>query len=359
MIQLEGVITAISPLHIGSGRSKGTFIQTLDHIPGRTLRGMLGYYLFKNDKQLFDSIGIDEEKDISKMGIFFKNAYPVENDEMTVASPLNLRWCKKCGALFEKDERECKGSVNNKPCLHEGKKHAGFILLKSLKEKKLKPISQPTKIETKCPITRDKHASMPADSELKPYHIQSIDSGARFGFRMLVRDEFADKIIEALRNAGTFYGVGGFRSRGYGSVRFDITGKTDMNEVLAKRTDEISKMSSKLLIVNSQMILRDGNESIIGFDETFLEYSSNVLKSIGLAGKINFVENTGKISTGIARGWSLKNNNSLSELIPCINAGSCINVSGDAQALSALEAYGIGEMINCGYGDVYVTGDIL
>jgi CRISPR/Cas system CSM-associated protein Csm3 (group 7 of RAMP superfamily) len=173
MIQLDGVITAVSPLRIGSGQSKGTFIQTLDHIPGRTLRGMLGYYLFKNDKQLFDSTGIDEEKDISKMGIFFKNAYPVENDEVTVASPLNLRWCKRCCALFERDERECKSSVNNKPCL----------------------------IETKCPITRDKHASMPQDSELKPYHIQSIDSGARFGFRMLVRDEFADKIIEALRNA--------------------------------------------------------------------------------------------------------------------------------------------------------------
>jgi hypothetical protein len=118
-------------------------------------------------------------------------------------------------------------------------------------------------------------------------------------------------------------------------------------------------MGSRLLVVNSQLILRNGNESIIGFDKTFKEYSSNILNSIGVTGKIDFAENTGKISSGIARGWSLKDKNSLSELIPCIGAGSCINVSGDAQALAALEAYGIGEMINCGYGDVYVTGDIL
>lgn len=140
MIQLEGFITAISPLHIGSGRSKGTFIQTLDYIPGRTIRGMLGYYLYKNDRQLFDNIGIDEEKDISRMGIFFKNAYPVEENGTTVASPLILRWCKRCDALFarERDERECKNVENNIPCLHEGKKYSGLMSLESIRDRKLK-----------------------------------------------------------------------------------------------------------------------------------------------------------------------------------------------------------------------------
>ena len=41
-----------------------------------------------------------------------------------------------------------------------------------------------------------------------------------------------------------------------------------------------------------------------------------------------------------------------------IASGSCVGISGDAQALSALEVYGIGEMTNCGYGDVYITGDV-
>src|SRR5574341_139171 len=308
MILLEGLITAVSPLHIGSGRSKGTFIQTLDYIPGRTIRGMLGYYLYKNDRQLFDNIGIDEEKDISRMGIFFKNAYPAEKDEATVASPLNLIWCKKCGALFERDEKECKSHVNNKPCLHEGKKYPGLILLKSLKEKKLiRPVSYSTKIETKCPITRDRHASMPEESELKPHHIQSIEAGARFRFRMLVNNEFADTIIEALKNAGTFYGLGGFRSRGYGIVRFDIMEKSDLKMKINKRAEEISGMNSRLLVVNSQMILKKDRESVIGFDDTFKEYCSKTLNSIGVNGKISFDDPPDvKISLNTARGWSYK-----------------------------------------------------
>lgn len=97
----------------------------------------------------------------------------------------------------------------------------------------------------------------------------------------------------------------------------------------------------------------------MGFDETFKKYSHDILTSIGVNGKIEFNENTGKISSSIAAGWSLKDKNSLSDLIPCLGIGSCISVSGDARALAALESYGIGEMINCGYGDVYVTSDIL
>lgn len=259
MIQLDGIITAVSSLHIGTGRSKGTFIRTLDYIPGRTLRGMLGYYLFKNDKDLFDCTGIDEGKDISKMGVFFKNAYPIENNEVTIASPLNLMWCKKCGNLFGKYESECKNFVNNKPCLHEGKKNSGLILMKSITEKKMIRPNSHTKIETKCPIRRDKHASMPENSELKPYHIQSIDSGARFSFRMLIRDELADKTIEALRYAGAFYGLGGLRSRGYGIVRFEITGKTNLDKKIDEREKEISKIESKLLVVNSQLIINENS----------------------------------------------------------------------------------------------------
>ncbi len=321
---------------------------------------MLGYYLYKNDRQLFDDIGIDEEKDISKMGIFFKNAYPVDKDEITIASPLIFRWCKKCDTLLERDEKECGIVINNVPCLHEGKKYSGFMALESVGDKKLKRQKVYSKqIETKCPITRTGHASMPEGSELSPYHVESISAGARLRFRILVKDDFVDKTIEALKNAGTFYGLGGFRSRGYGSVRFDIVERSDLNTKTAKRAEEISTMKSRLLVANSQMILTKDGESIIGFDDAFKEYAGKTLHAIGMNGKIDIDLNDAKVSSSIARGWSFKNQNSVSELTHCIGHGSCVRVSGDGEALAALEAYGIGEMINCGYGDVYIIGDMV
>lgn len=357
---IEGIITAISPLHIGSGRSKGTFIKTLDYIPGRTIRGMLGYYLFKNDEQLFKSSGINEDIDISKMGVFVKNAYPVGGNDLIVFSPHWFNWCKKCGKLFEKNDSECKNIVNNRPCLHEGKKYQGFILFISISKKELEvPKIQLKQIVTKCPITRNGHASMGGAErgyELGPYHIEGIKTGEKFRFKMLVRDELTDKILESLKNAGIFYGLGGFRSRGYGSIIFNNIEKSNLETKIKKREMEISMMKSKLLVMNSQMILRKGDETIIGFD-TFKEYASRTLQLLGSNGNIDVEQDDAKISSSIAAGWSLKHRNSLSELIPCIGPGSCVRISGDSLAIAALEFYGVGEMINCGYGDVYIIGD--
>lgn len=363
MIQLEGIITTMSSLHIGKGKPKGTFVQTLDYIPGRTIRGMLGYYLYKNDMQLFKDIGIDEEDDISKMGIFFKNAYPIYDNDMTIASPLLFKWCKKCHTLFGMNDKECKKIKDDRQCLHEGKKHSGLISIESIKNKELKIVKSYSKqIETKCPITRAGHAGMGgADQgyELSPYYIESIPIGARFRLRIIVKNEFADKILTPLKNAGIFYGLGGFRSKGFGTIKFDITEKQDLDTKIKRRIEEISMMKSKLLIVNSHMILKKGEESIIGFDDTFKEYSTNTLKSLGIEGNVDIDPSYEKVSSSITGGWSIKNRNSIAELIRCIEPGSCIKVSGDDNALAILETYGIGNMINCGYGDVYIIGDIV
>ncbi|MBE0521932.1 MAG: hypothetical protein IBX39_06665 [Candidatus Methanoperedenaceae archaeon] len=359
MIQLEGTITALSPLHLGSGRSKGTFIPTLPYIPGRTLRGMAGYYLFKNDRELFNDIGIDEENDISKMGIIFKNSYPVNNDKRSVFSPSSVEWCKKCGNLLKKGETECDAIVDGMPCLNEGKKFSGLMDFDSHVNKKLSTISGHfISIETKCPITRNGHTSMPENSALSPYHVESIGSGAKFRFRLLVKDEFADRIKEAFDRAGIFYGIGGFRSRGYGNVKFEFKESHDVEALIEKRAGVLSGAGSKLLVANSDMVIREGDYSIVGFDEHFLEYAQSTLESLGKNGIIKYSEPVeAKVSEGTARGWSLKQKNSLSEIIRCIGAGSCVRISGDGEAMAVLETFGIGEMINCGYGDVYFTGD--
>lgn len=362
MIELKGVMTALTPLHLGTGKKRGTFFKTLDYVPGRTLRGMLGYHLYTNDRELFDRLAISEDSDMSKTNIFFKDAHSVYEDKFTVASPIALRWCKGCSELMGYKVNEC----SNPGCLQEGKKIFGFITKDSFLTGKLEKGSVKKQIETKCPITRKGHTSPGSDFELSPYHIESIASKSRFGFRIVVEDEFVDDVKMALRESGVFSGLGGFRSRGYGSVAFTSLKETPVSELIEKRASEIAENKETLLVTNSPLILRKGNSSIIGFGATtegdlFLEAVNNTFMQRGFSGSVavKYAEGNPKqrISEGIAGGWSLKYGNSESEVIPCTGSGSCAEVVYDRpEALAALEVYGIGEMTNSGYGDVYFTG---
>jgi len=40
VIELKGVMAALTPLHLGTGRKRGTFFRTLEYVPGRILRDM-------------------------------------------------------------------------------------------------------------------------------------------------------------------------------------------------------------------------------------------------------------------------------------------------------------------------------
>ncbi len=362
MIELRGVVTALTPLHLGTGRKRGTFFRTFEYVPGRTLRGMLGYHLYTNDRGLFDKLAISEDLDMSKTNIFFKDAYPIYNNKFTVASPVVLHWCKGCKGLMGYKVKEC----SNPECLQEGKKVSGFITEDSFRTGKLEKGSVKTQIETKCPITRKGHTSPGPDFELSPYRIESIASKARFGFRVLVEDEFVDDVKMALRESGVFSGLGGFRSRGYGSVAFTDFKETQISELIQQRASEISEIKETLLVTNSPLILRKGDHSFIGFGATseedlFSEAIKKTLVQRGFSGSVAAKHTDGnpkqRISEGTARGWSLKDENRASEVIPCTGAGSCVEIVYDKpEVLAALEVYGIGEMTNSGYGDVYFTG---
>ncbi|MFQ6055191.1 MAG: RAMP superfamily CRISPR-associated protein [Methanosarcinales archaeon] len=345
LYQLSGIITALSPLHFGIGKRKGTFSPTLDYIQGRTLRGMLGYYLYKNNKDLFNALGISEDKDLSKCKILFKNAYPRQNNKNAIASPLKYKWCKNCNKLLKAEECEC---------LQEGKKVSGFITEDSLKNGILESIKVDKQIETKCPITRKGHASPSDNYELSPYHIEGIVPKTQFAFKCLVEEEYIEKVKDALRQAGVYIGVGGFRSRGYGTIAFNNFNTETVDTIAETRANEISKIKNKLLVANSNIIFRNGNKSYIGFDKAlFKKYANESLKIIGFQPS-EFSLNNQSIKDGIARGWTLKYGNKVSELIPCIGMGSCVEIECDAIVLSALEVIGIGSGIQCGYGEVKI-----
>jgi len=357
---MKGTITSVSPLHFGNGRARGTFSQTLSYVPGRTIRGMIGWYLYQNYRDLFDACGLAEDHEPEKMHLFFRNGYPLSDKKRSVYAPLKSRWCKKCGMLIENDENECTQMVDGRLCLQEGKKHTGLVGIKSFSERKLvQPDPVPKRLETKCPITRDGHTSMGSGWQLSPYHVEGIEPGVPFGFVMLAEDTVADDVVHILNDASYACGLGGFRSRGYGLVDISVDSQVSDDEHIASRSSEFSKGDEYLLILNAPCILRSGANSTIGLDRSFFEAINKRLESRGYKGDIAPGSDPSPyITRSVVRGWSLKNGNMVDEIVPATGPGSCIMVTGSPSSLAALEVFGIGDMQSSGYGEMFVSGVI-
>lgn len=365
MIELTGVMITVSPLHIGTGKQRGTFSETREYVPGRAIRGMVGYHLHSNNFELFKKLRIDEYSDMGKTGVFFKDALPRYVNEKdssiikpTVSSPISLQWCKKCKSLMKYKSTECSNIINGKTCLHEGKKMTGFITEDSMITGKLEKASVNKPITTKCPITLGGHTSPGFDYELSPYHIESISPKTKFGFRCIVEDEFVDNIKDTLNEAGVFGGLGGYKSRGYGIVAFTEMKESPVDDVIENRANELSQISNMMMVTNSQMIIRDDEKCpVIGFDAQFCDSASKTFALSGHDGVLRLNDENvikQRITKGIAAGWSIKHKNRVPEIISCIGHGSCVEIdANNFKVLAALEVFGVGEMTNSGYGDVY------
>jgi hypothetical protein len=357
---MTGTITSVSPLHFGSGRARGTFSQTLSYVPGRTLRGMLGWYLYQYNRDLFDACGLAEDHDPEKMSLFFRNGYPLSEGERSVYAPVKSRWCKKCGALIENEDNECEQVNEGRLCLHEGKKFSGLVGKRTFSEKRLVTTDLvPKRLETKCPIRRDGHTSMGDGWTLSPYHVEGIEPGVSFGFMMVADDLVADDVVLSLNEASYACGLGGFRSRGYGLVNVSVDMKVSDDEYIAKRAGNFSTEDEYLLILNAPCILRSGASSMIGIDMSFFEAINRRLESKGYKGDICPGSDPAPyITRSVVRGWSLKNGNMVDEIVPANGPGSCVVVSGSPSSLAALEVYGVGDLQSCGYGEMFISGVI-
>lgn len=342
---LRGVLSAISPLHIGT-MGAGNYHPTLKYIPARTLRGMLGNYLFHTNQKLFKDLRITEN---NSSKLVFKPALPKDS----LASPLILSWCKRCGKLIEEEKEECTY------CLHEGKGRGGFMQNASYDEKKFKPPTMKLRIDTKCPITRRGHTSPSDRYELAPYNIGALNAGTEFDFRCIVADEYVAIVEEALKEAGILCGLGGFRSKGYGLVEFEFDKEEPEAEYIEQRTSELTD-SALLMVLNSEAIFEDSGGYVIGFKPEILN------KDLGTV-KIQ----KQKFSESKARGWMInrgvrkgnKNGYGLDRIVPATGLGSSALVEVDAaRKAAAAEVYGIGSEKSI-YGDVYfrrwndVSGD--
>jgi len=337
MIILRGKIKALEPLHLGNGITIGTFVQTLPYIPARTIRGMLGNYLFYENKELFQKLRINEDDDPM---LRFKPALP----EGSIATPLSFRWCKKCGKRLR--DGICPEDF------HEGSKKSGLMMQNSLKAGKFEAAKISKSINTKCPIHPERHASYTEDEPLSPYHIESIIAGTSFDFRLVLPEGFLDELKESLQNAGLFYKIGGFRSRGYGMIKFDFEEEEDVEEYVERRSTEIKEKS--WLVLNSPAIFKmNDNRYSDGLTGELLDpYFKKIAQMIGRGYEKPQVSDVAYKQTFV-RGWKLAGGYHLDEILPAVDLGSsaCLEKI-DPELAAWSEVFGIGGMSHV-YGDVY------
>ena len=349
MIILYGKITALEPLHIGYGKRIGNYYPTLSYIPAQTLRGMLGNYLYFNDKAAFKSLKIDD--DCNPL-LYFKPAVPTG----CVATPLCVKWCKNCNKMFNLNEIKSKECSE---CYHEGTKKSGWMKREGLEEKKWlgAEYGQKTTISTKCPIVPERDTTYAGDEPKAPFNVGAIRKGAVFDFRLVLPSEHVDKIKTALVEAGIFYGVGGFRSKGYGTVLFENFKEEDVEEYIKKRSNEIK--STTAMVLNSPAIFFKDDiqtkiiqKTEIGFDYWAKKHSIQIREQ--------FIDET------LARSWKIKpvdrygkrRGYHLDEIYPALKEGSTVIIEIDPKLAGTLEVYGIGDF-NHIHGDVYFTNEVI
>lgn len=352
-ILLRGEALNLTHLHIGTGRNIGNFYPTNDYIPANVIRGMLGNYLHEEHPRSFEETGISDDEEPT---MFFKPAY----FEGQKAVPASIRWCKGNEKhIIPSDNLIC--SV----CQNEGKMIRGYLHLeRSIEEKKLVSSSLESRktIYTKCPIVKERHTSYAGDEDLSPYNIESIVPGLVFPFTIVIPKHLSNDIQVWLKEAGIFYGAGGFRSKGHGVLLFKFEDNTvDVKDYIIRRATELGE-GNKLIVINSPTALRgkENNNYSIGFDKDVMKKEINTI--VHRYGRMFDIQPTDNVNLSsvvfdetLIRGWTIKSHYHLKEMIPAIALGSSAIIDLDPRICALLEIFGLG-LNNHINGDLYFIG---
>lgn len=334
---VEGTVLALTPVNIGDGRSVGTMYPTVDILPATSIRGMVGNYLYNVDKERFTSYHIDD--DDSPL-TYFKPGMPSKEGCEGRHVPLSLRWCKTRGHLMRGDECHC-GS--------DGKKKSGLFLPELSLEKGLFDKVETEKyIHTKVPILRGRHKGPGANNALAPYSVQAIVEGTAFNIRFVTGTKNMPDVFE---DAGIGFGIGGFRSKGYGIIAWD--GKptvTPTSDWIEKRAEALGE--ELLLTLNSPAIFPTEDERYwAGFDTEILK--EEIVKSLSRVGRSPNIEvDETWFDTTHVRGWTARKSYRLTKAIPATAPGSCAKVRMGSTDAAWLELLGLGKHSHV-HGDVY------
>jgi len=267
---IDAVLTAMTPLHIGTGLKTGVIKRSRIYVPGSVLRGALGIVLLKANSEVYADLFDDESNKASKL--FFRYAFPVHLGcgGIYYPAPRTIYKCQKrqCKKVYDQIVppsgcEVCGGSV--KPfvgylCDQCGDLEEYPVALSRVTSTALsRDTGSAAQIEIDLKAESLSEGSEPEEKTKGTLHtVELIPKGSAFALRMLVhRDEkeALDELKAALVKGLPDEGIGGGKSRGLGKLKVD---KVQVREVttdeLVKRAEEIGTQHFLVRLVSPMLL---------------------------------------------------------------------------------------------------------
>jgi CRISPR/Cas system CSM-associated protein Csm3 (group 7 of RAMP superfamily) len=374
--RISAAVTAVTPLHAGSGQRTGVIKRTYGYIPGSMLRGAIGTSLIKNVCKMDSPLANHEEcqhfndcvytrlfgEEFGKASnVFFRYAYPIhiKCGGVYTPAPKTLYICKspQCRKTFDNliPPTKCECGEDIEP-FH------GFRCGKC-QELCERPVAFSR--TTSTAIDRSHiSAAMVGTGKARGgtlHTTETIKKGSKFAVEILISKnsvEDVDVLKAVLERGLEDEGIGGGKSRGLGKVKVGGASVLEVSEQsVRKRATEIGSdcFSVRLL---SPMLLEGKTLD----NKSLLEGCRRAYTWLFHEGKPKLEDvklEEARAESEIFSGWSLKTQ-MRRRIEPAISAGSVFQFRGRdkdetlALGLAALELHAIGAYKPHGCGQVNI-----
>jgi CRISPR/Cas system CSM-associated protein Csm3 (group 7 of RAMP superfamily) len=388
--KISASIAADSPVHIGNGKRTGIIKHSLPFLPGSVIRGAIGSCLMKLDgekaAELYDMLFAEEAGKTSD--IFFRHCYPSHlkcGRGKFIPSPKTLFKCqnRQCGKIYNTFEPPLQ--CDN--CGKSVKPASGFVC-NGCGEINPLPVSMTrlsgTDIDREnysaALITAAGTSNGSGTSEYQGiervagqdrhgllHTLEVIERGSKFSLELILHSNYyhiIDRLTAILQRGLEDEGIGGSKSRGFGSVKVTDTKVQEITaNIIEKEAGKIGNRFSVNFV--SPVIVEDNSKSLEPV--TLLEGARRAYSWCFKEGKpaLPDLKRINKIySYDVFGGWSLKQERKRRASVS-ISSGSAFlfEASGSAngedifllsKALASLEYYAIGGYKPHGYGQVSI-----
>ena len=374
--KISAILTAVTPLHIGSGRRTGVIKRTYSYLPGTFLRGAVGISLIKSVCRLDRPIVKHEDCEFfgdcpyatlfgeefgKASSVFFRYSYPVhvKCGGTYLPAPKTLYKCRnpQCGKVYDAifPVKKCE-------CGEDIEQFHGFQCNRC-GELSEHPIAFSRTTSTAMNRSTSAGASVGDSKEQfgTLHTVETIKKGSKFSAEILVSSRSADHVdmLKAVFTRGLEdEGIGGQKSRGLGKVRVENVSMTEIkdDDVLAEAAKVSTgcfsvRLVSPMLLGGQMLSAKSLLEGCRRGSTWLFHRGKPALKDVELKAS--------RVESETFSGWSLKTDQRR-RIEPAISAGSIFQFEADdkdeqlALGLAALEFHAVGSYKPHGCGQVTI-----